>query len=75
MCSFSQPQAQGAGRNKPIEERDRYKEGPPEEYEGERGQYLEEVYTQVGREGCFRPREKIPTTPPKGEWIVWEETL
>jgi nucleoporin NUP42 len=53
-----------------IDPKDRYKEGKPEEYEGEMGKLLEEVYRRVGQMGRFDDGEDIPLTPPKCEWIV-----
>ncbi|PVI06897.1 hypothetical protein DM02DRAFT_609275 [Periconia macrospinosa] len=83
---FAQPQqaqaspfAQQANANPPamagvasnsIEPRDRYKEGSPEEYEGEKGKILEEIYKRVSQLGIFPENEEIPLTPPKCEWIT-----
>jgi nucleoporin NUP42 len=61
------PAVQAAGN---IDPRDRYKEGSPEEYEGEAGKLLEDIYRRVGQMGRFNDDEDIPLTPPKCEWIV-----
>ncbi|KAF1956585.1 hypothetical protein CC80DRAFT_61039 [Byssothecium circinans] len=53
-----------------FEPKDRLKEGRPEEYEGERGKVLEEIYRRVARTGFFEDDEDIPLTPPKCEWIT-----
>ncbi|KAI4927685.1 hypothetical protein J4E85_006197 [Alternaria conjuncta] len=55
---------------KPIDPKDRYKEGKPEEYEGEQGRILEEIYKRVAQLGRFNDDEDIPVTPPKCEWIA-----
>jgi nucleoporin NUP42 len=55
---------------KPIDPKDRYKEGNPEEYEGDAGRILEEIYRRVGQMGRFNDDEPIPLTPPKCEWIA-----
>ncbi|RMZ70284.1 CCCH zinc finger domain [Pyrenophora seminiperda CCB06] len=55
---------------KPIDPKDRYKEGKPEEYEGEQGRLLEEIYKRVSQLGRFNDDEDIPLTPPKCEWIA-----
>ena len=55
---------------KPIDAKDRYKEGKPEEYEGEQGKMLEEIYKRVAQLGRFNDDEDIPLTPPKCEWIA-----
>lgn len=73
---MAQPQAQpsqtaGVGSDgQPIDPKDRYKEGRPEEYEGEAGKLLEEIYRRVGQMGRFNDDEDIPLTPPKCEWVV-----
>ncbi|KAL6709517.1 hypothetical protein ACN47E_001452 [Coniothyrium glycines] len=48
----------------------RFKEGRPEEYEGDVGKILEEIYRRVGQVGRFNDNEEIPMTPPKCEWIA-----
>ncbi|KAH7378745.1 hypothetical protein BKA66DRAFT_571533 [Pyrenochaeta sp. MPI-SDFR-AT-0127] len=53
-----------------IDPKDRFKEGKPEEYEGEQGKVLEEIYRRVGQLGRFNENEDIPLVPPKCEWIV-----
>ncbi|CAI6338785.1 unnamed protein product [Periconia digitata] len=53
-----------------IDPRDRLKEGKPEEYDGEQGKLLEEIYLRVAQTGFFNDNEDIPLTPPKCEWIV-----
>jgi nucleoporin NUP42 len=60
--------APGAGKE--IDPKDRFKEGRPEEYEGEQGKMLEEIYGRVGQMGRFDDNEDIPLVPPKCEWIV-----
>jgi len=55
---------------KPIDPKDRYKEGKAEEYEGEQGRILEEIYRRVSQLKMFNDNEDIPLTPPKCEWIV-----
>ncbi|KAI4921964.1 hypothetical protein J4E90_000392 [Alternaria incomplexa] len=55
---------------KPIDPKDRYKEGKPEEYEGEQGRILEEIYKRVAQLGRFNDDEDIPVAPPKCEWIA-----
>ena len=55
---------------KPIDPRDRYKEGKPDEYEGDQGKRLEEIYKRVAQMGLFDDNEEIPLIPPKCEWIV-----
>lgn len=55
---------------KPIDPKDRFKEGKPEEYEGEQGKLLEEIYRKVAQMGRFDEGVDIPVTPPKCEWIV-----
>lgn len=62
------PAAPGAARE--IDPKDRFKEGKPEEYEGEQGRILEEIYRRVGQLGRFNDDEEIPLVPPKCEWIV-----
>jgi nucleoporin NUP42 len=62
-----QPTAAAAGN---IDPKDRFKEGKPEEYEGEQGRMLEEIYKRVGQLGRFNDDEDIPLVPPKCEWIV-----
>ena len=59
-----------AGASKIVDAKDRYKEGKPEDYEGEQGRILEEIYRRVGRLGKFEDDEDIPLVPPKCEWIV-----
>jgi nucleoporin NUP42 len=54
----------------PIDVKDRYKEGKPEEYAGEQGKKLEEIYLRVARMGVFDDNEDIPLVPPKCEWIA-----
>jgi hypothetical protein len=49
---------------------DPYKEGRPEDYEGEQGQRLQQIYQRVAQSGVFDPNEDIPLTPPKSEWVV-----
>jgi nucleoporin NUP42 len=71
----SQPQQQAqpaaaAGSGKEIDPKDRFKEGKKEEYEGEQGRILEEIYRRVGQMGRFNDDEEIPLTPPRCEWIV-----
>ena len=71
----SQPQQQtqpaaASGPAKEIDPKDRFKEGKPEEYEGEQGRILEEIYRRVGQLGRFNDDEDIPLVPPKCEWIV-----
>ncbi|CBX98083.1 predicted protein [Plenodomus lingam JN3] len=53
-----------------IDPKERFKEGRPEEYEGEQGKMLEEIYRRVAQLGRFNEDEDIPLTPPKCEWIV-----
>ncbi|CAO2656134.1 Nn.00g049370.m01.CDS01 [Neocucurbitaria sp. VM-36] len=53
-----------------IDAKDRFKEGKPEEYEGEQGRILEEIYRRVNQLGRFNDNEEIPLVPPKCEWIV-----
>jgi len=53
-----------------VDAKDRFKEGKPEEYEGEHGRILEEIYRRVGQLGRFNDDEDIPLVPPKCEWIV-----
>ena len=53
-----------------IDPRDKFKEGRPEEYEGDYGKKLEEIYKRVAQLGCFADDEDVPLTPPKVEWIV-----
>ncbi|KAF2106417.1 hypothetical protein BDV96DRAFT_591147 [Lophiotrema nucula] len=80
---FAQPQQQqpataspfatqtaAPGSGKIFEAKDRQKEGRPEDYAGDRGRILEEIYTRVGRLGRFNDNEDIPLVPPKCEWIV-----
>ncbi|KAF2252383.1 hypothetical protein BU26DRAFT_256232 [Trematosphaeria pertusa] len=62
--------AAAPGGGKPIDPKDRFKEGRPEEYEGEQGRMLEEVYRRVGQTGRFNDDEDIPLVPPKCEWIT-----
>jgi nucleoporin NUP42 len=69
MPTAAQPLA-AAGPGKPVDSKDRYKEGNPEDYEGEQGKILEEIYRRVGQLGRFEDDEDIPTIPPKCEWIV-----
>ncbi|KAF2827356.1 hypothetical protein CC86DRAFT_348743 [Ophiobolus disseminans] len=64
----SSPAVSGAASN--IDEKDRFKEGKPEDYEGEQGRMLEEIYRRVGQMGRFNDNEDIPLIPPKCEWIV-----
>ncbi|KAF2278303.1 uncharacterized protein EI97DRAFT_465632 [Westerdykella ornata] len=64
-----QPQS-APGSAKPIEAKERFKEGRPEQYEGEQGQKLEEIYRRVGQTGKFLDDELIPLVPPKCEWIT-----
>ncbi|KAJ4300662.1 hypothetical protein N0V90_002749 [Kalmusia sp. IMI 367209] len=49
---------------------DPFKEGRPENYEGEQGQKLQEIYRRVAQIGVFNPNEDIPLVPPKCDWIV-----
>lgn len=49
---------------------DPFKEGRPEEYEGEQGQRLLAIYQRVAQSGVFDAGEDIPITPPKGEWVI-----
>lgn len=63
------PQAKAA-TNANIDPKERFKEGKPEEYEGEQGRILEEIYKRVAQLGRFDENEDIPLTPPKCEWIV-----
>ncbi|KAI8939689.1 hypothetical protein NX059_003447 [Plenodomus lindquistii] len=60
----------GAPTNGNIDPKERFKEGKPEEYEGEQGEILEEIYKRVAQLGRFDENEDIPLTPPKCEWIV-----
>ncbi|KAJ4384724.1 hypothetical protein N0V86_000326 [Didymella sp. IMI 355093] len=69
-AAATQAQPQPAQVSGPIDPKDRYKEGDPEEYEGEAGRVLEEIYRRVGQMGRFNNDEDIPLTPPKCEWIV-----
>ncbi|KAF2868972.1 hypothetical protein BDV95DRAFT_578023 [Massariosphaeria phaeospora] len=64
------PAAAHGNGGKPIDERDRFKEGNSADYEGEQGRILEEIYRRVGRLGRFDENEDIPLIPPKCEWIV-----
>ncbi|KAH7094894.1 hypothetical protein FB567DRAFT_15500 [Paraphoma chrysanthemicola] len=69
----SQPQVSSPaapGTAKEIDPKDRFKEGKPEEYAGDQGQILEEIYRRVGQLGRFNDDEEIPLVPPKCEWIV-----
>ncbi|KAF1365078.1 hypothetical protein EJ07DRAFT_161191 [Lizonia empirigonia] len=68
--AIAQVQAQPTQAAGPVDPKDRYKEGKPEEYEGEAGKVLEEIYRRVGQMGRFNDDEDIPLTPPKCEWIV-----
>lgn len=63
------PQANFSG-NANIDPKERFKEGKSQEYEGEQGKILEEIYRRVARMGRFEENEDIPLTPPKCEWIV-----
>ncbi|KAF2641332.1 hypothetical protein P280DRAFT_468968 [Massarina eburnea CBS 473.64] len=64
-----QPAAAAPATSGQFDSKDRLKEGKPEEYEGERGKMLEEIYLRVARTAFFRDDEEIPLTPPKCEWI------
>jgi nucleoporin NUP42 len=54
----------------PIDPRDRFKEGKPEDYAGELGNRLEKIYKRVAQIGLFDDGEDIPLVPPKCEWIM-----
>ncbi|KAF2714163.1 hypothetical protein K504DRAFT_369296 [Pleomassaria siparia CBS 279.74] len=56
--------------DKPVDPKDRFKEGKPGDYEGEQGRILEDIYRRVGQLGRFNDDEDIPLIPPKCEWIV-----
>ncbi|KAJ4348459.1 uncharacterized protein N0V89_009833 [Didymosphaeria variabile] len=49
---------------------DPFKEGRPEDYEGEQGRKLQQIYQRVAQMGIFNPNEYIPLVPPKSEWVV-----
>ncbi|CAN9142149.1 unnamed protein product [Alternaria alternata] len=69
--SAARPHVEGVTPDgKPIDPKDRYKEGKPEEYDGEQGRILEEIYKRVSQLGRFNDDEDIPVTPPKCEWIA-----
>lgn len=69
---FGQAQQQAPAQSAPgaIDPKERFKEGKPEEYEGQKGKILEEIYKRVGQMGRFNDNEDIPITPPKCEWIT-----
>ncbi|OAL54946.1 hypothetical protein IQ07DRAFT_584085 [Pyrenochaeta sp. DS3sAY3a] len=68
--TFGQQTQSPAPASGTVDPKDRFKEGKPEEYEGEQGKLLEEIYRRVGQLGRFDDNEDIPITPPKCEWIV-----
>lgn len=63
------PQA-NTSANANIDPKERFKEGKPQEYDGEQGKKLEDIYKRVAQLGRFNENEDIPLTPPKCEWIV-----
>ncbi|KAF2177839.1 hypothetical protein K469DRAFT_601472 [Zopfia rhizophila CBS 207.26] len=48
-----------------------FKEGKPEDYEGEKGRMLEEIYRRVNELGRFGEGELVPEAPPKMAWVGW----
>ena len=78
MATQTQPQKpasaltpQGnSSENVNIDPKERFKEGKTQEYEGEQGKILEDIYKRVVQLGRFDENEDIPLTPPKCEWIV-----
>jgi len=52
--------------------KDEFKEGKPEEYQGDAGKKLEEIFTRLKLNGMFVSGEKVPEVPPKMVWVNWE---